>query len=545
MEAKPKAHLFAFAVLALFTFAFLGSEYHFDIAFGELAGSDAVVGAQAAILATSAVGLVGYSFVNRIAPARYRSILAAILGIACTALLIATQLTTNEQALLTHGCVLFLLLGALGNSAYFAVSLTHFASTALARLVGASYAAGLLLQFALHALAPNSIIEAGIIGCAIVALAFLLVARRSIIRRSSANRTEERNDQRVANEQLARKEALLILVCVVLMACVFSTLDNVVTVANAEGAFDLSTWPRLLLAASGIVAGFVFDLTHHRHSSFIMLCVTLLSLVSVLAIQVGGEALLGLVVFYLASGFFVVFFTTSFLRVAMSCANPSFWAGMGRASNNLCAAVVAMPSMALVSSGNALLVSTVGIVLLVAILISVYALENTRRAARRTAELEAAKLTALAIQPTQGSPTAHVDPTVSTASESPSAPAARTTTAVGANSAGRTAPTARPATAEKHRAAGAAEHIEAALPNTQPEAEQETPFAAFAKRYSLTPRERDVLAAVCSSEETLQCIADEMGISLRALQKHLTSIYRKSGTQSRAGLCAAAFTELK
>lgn len=63
MEPKPKAHLFTFAVMALFVFVFLGSEYHFDIAYGELAGPDSVVGAQASILATSAIGLVGYSLV--------------------------------------------------------------------------------------------------------------------------------------------------------------------------------------------------------------------------------------------------------------------------------------------------------------------------------------------------------------------------------------------------------------------------------------------------------------------------------------------------
>lgn len=507
MEAKPKAHLFAFSVLALFTFVFLGSEYHFDIAFGELASAEAVVGAQAAILATSAVGLVGYSLVNRAAPARCRSILAGALGVACTILLVATQLTDNTQALLAHGCVLFLLLGALGNSTYFTVSLTQHASAALARLVGASYAAGLLLQFALHALAPNSIVEAFIIGCGIVALGLLLAARRSVVQRPLGSETEKPSDQRVANERMAHKEALLILSCVALMACVFSTLDNVVTVANAQGAFDLSTWPRLLLAVSGIAAGFAFDLTHHRHSSLIMLCVTLLSLVSVLAIQVGGEALLGLVVLYLASGFFVVFFTTSFLRIAMSCANPSFWAGMGRAANNLCAALVAAPCMALVSSGNALLVSTVGIVLFVGILISVSALENTRRAAQRSAELEALKLAGLG------------------------APASQTATAEEGKDA-ETESSGTAAAAEQPQAAGA-----------EPKATQEAPFTAFAERYHLTPRERDVLVAVCSSEETLQCIADEMGISLRALQKHLTSIYRKSGTQSRAGLCAAAFTE--
>ena len=114
MESKPKAHLFAFAAMALFIFVFLGSEYHFDIAYGELAGPDSVVGAQASILATSAIGLVGYSLVNRTTAAKHRSILAGVLGTVSTLLLIATQLTQNANALLSLGCLLFLILGMLG-----------------------------------------------------------------------------------------------------------------------------------------------------------------------------------------------------------------------------------------------------------------------------------------------------------------------------------------------------------------------------------------------------------------------------------------------
>ena len=265
-----------------------------------------------------------------------------------------------------------------------------------------------------------------------------------------------------------------------------------VTLANAQGTFDLSTWPRLLLAISGIAAGFIFDLTKHRYSTVIILCVAMLSLVSALAIQTNSEVLLGLVIFYLSSGFFVVFFTSSFLRIAMRCANPSLWAGMGRAANNACAALVAMPSMALISSGDIMLISSITIALAMATLLVAHALENVRRTARHKAEIEALKLAELT------------------------------------------------ATAQTQTTKPQEE------PETKAPADKNTPdkhLATFSERYSLTPRERDVLSAVCSSEETLQRIADDMGISLRALQKHLTSIYRKSDTQSRAGLCSAALTE--
>lgn len=483
MESKPKAHLFAFAAMALFIFVFLGSEYHFDIAYGELAGPDSVVGAQASILATSAIGLVGYSLVNRTAAARHRSILAGVLGTVSALLLVATQLTQNANALLSLGCLLFLILGMLGNATYFSVAQTHYASNSLSRLVGTSYAAGLLAQFLLHSLAPNSVIEAAIIGASIIALGFALAARRNVLHVVPVRSTLPEKDQRTANERDALKEAILLLACVSLIACVFSTLDNVVTLANAQGMFDLSTWPRLLLAVSGIAAGFIFDLTKHRYSTVTILCVAMFSLVSALAIQTGSEVLLGLVIFCLSSGFFVVFFTSSFLRIAMRCANPSLWAGMGRAANNACAALVAMPSMALISS--------ITITLAMVTLLVAHALENVRRTARHKAEIEAIKLAELT--------------------------AAQMQTAKPQEEPGAKAP-ADKSTPDEH-------------------------LAAFSEQYSLTPRERDVLSAVCSSEETLQCIADDMGISLRALQKHLTSIYRKSDTQSRAGLCSAALTE--
>lgn len=491
MEPKPKAHLFTFAVMALFVFVFLGSEYHFDIAYGELAGPDSVVGAQASILVTSAIGLVGYSLVNRTAAARHRSILAGVLGTVSALLLVATQLTQNANALLSLGCLLFLILGMLGNATYFSVAQTHYASNFLSRLVGASYAAGLLAQFLLHSLAPNSVIEAAIIGASIIALGFALAARRNVLHVIPVRSALPEKDQRTANERDALKEAILLLACVSLIACVFSTLDNVVTLANAQGMFDLSTWPRLLLAVSGIAAGFIFDLTKHRYSTVTILCVAMFSLVSALAIQTSSEVLLGLVIFYLSSGFFVVFFTSSFLRIAMRCANPSLWAGMGRAANNACAALVAMPSIALISSGDIMLISSITIALAMVTFLVAHALENVRRTARHKAEIEALKLAELT-----------------------------------------------------------AAQMQTAKPQEEPEAkaptDKSTPdkhLAAFSERYSLTPRERDVLSSVCSSEETLQCIADDMGISLRALQKHLTSIYRKSDTQSRAGLCSAALTE--
>ena len=47
----------------------------------------------------------------------------------------------------------------------------------------------------------------------------------------------------------------LLALLVILMACIFSALDNAVTMHHAAGT-DIGQWPRLLLAVSGLSAGF-------------------------------------------------------------------------------------------------------------------------------------------------------------------------------------------------------------------------------------------------------------------------------------------------
>lgn len=62
---------------------------------------------------------------------------------------------------------------------------------------------------------------------------------------------------------------------------------------------------------------------------------------------------------------------------------------------------------------------------------------------------------------------------------------------------------------------------------------------AFIANHALTPREVDVLIAVTQDERPLKQVAEELGISMRMVQRHLSSIYQKTDTQTRAGLTKA------
>lgn len=80
-------------------------------------------------------------------------------------------------------------------------------------------------------------------------------------------------------------------------------------------------------------------------------------------------------------------------------------------------------------------------------------------------------------------------------------------------------------------------------PEMVPPRTPEEALAAFCESYGLTKRESDVLAAVVSDERPLKHVAAELGVGLRTVQHHLTSLYKKTGTQTRTGLTARFIEE--
>ena len=202
-------------------------------------------------------------------------------------------------------------------------------SRKLARYVGTAYGAGILMQFINNNLVRQELVEAVILSVLLTVLAWMLSRKKESVDEEQCEASRLRAEV-LKNPKNPQKTAMLLVILVALMTCIFATLDNAVTMAHAEGTMDIGQWPRLLLACSGLAAGWIFDLGKRKYMSIIMYCVMLLSTVCVVMIQFGGPFLVGLVVFYLSAGFFAVYFTTGFLALSMKMKRPALWAGMGR-----------------------------------------------------------------------------------------------------------------------------------------------------------------------------------------------------------------------
>ena len=481
------------SALALFTFAFLGSEFFFDSRIGLFISAEGVVGAQAMILGASVVGFLAYAPISKLAGGRRA--LRAVEAVGAIAALVTITVAESALAMQITGCIAFFLLGSLGAEAHWSMARAFEGSPSLAKGAGAAYAAGILLQFLSNQFVPAGMADAAVLCVGVTALAVFAAAGERdgesagqkcdktpgehaggpVAPESSGRITRPEQADAGSSRQAAPDSvktatcAVWLLALVVLLACMFSTLDNVVTLANAQGSISVETWPRLFLAASGLAAGALFDIRERRYMGFIMFAVTVLSTISILAVEAGASPVIGLIVFYLSSGFFVTFFTTTFLQLAPHMRTPQLWAGMGRAANNLCAFTVSGVSMMLTQSGIAA-VMIASLILFVLVSVA-FVGAGLFRLPSTVGEREAIK----------------------------------------AGLAAAAAPTLEEMQAE------------------------------FISRSGLTPREEEVLRAVTADERPLKQVADDLGISLRMVQRHLTNIYGKTDTQTRAGLTRAFF----
>ena len=63
------------------------------------------------------------------------------------------------------------------------------------------------------------------------------------------------------------------------------------------------------------------------------------------------------------------------------------------------------------------------------------------------------------------------------------------------------------------------------------------PLPALKERFGLTPSEMRVLHELVTTDDKQEAIAMRLDISVSTMRHHITSIYKKTGTQTRVALC--------
>lgn len=284
----------AVAAIAIFNFIFLGSEYLFDNMIAYVTDAQGVVLAQSYILGASFIGFVLAPFIIRSVEETMGCVLlmaGAISGVAC---IFIVQQHASYAMILIAGIILFVLLGVAGSRAHFVASRVIGNSRNLAKMMGIAYALGIFIQFINNNCVKTDMAQSIILS--VLAMVFLIIMMKLNDAQKTDIQAEKINEKRDSIKNPAAMAGTLT-VCVILMTCVFSTLDNAVTLVHATGSVDIGQWPRMLLALSGLLGGCLYDMKERRYMYIMMYCVTTLSTICVVIIEMGGPFLAGLIAF--------------------------------------------------------------------------------------------------------------------------------------------------------------------------------------------------------------------------------------------------------
>lgn len=479
--------------LALFFFTFLACEYLFDVRMPEFVSPDEVVIYESFVIGASVIGF----FVRPILYYRRPHAIDATndaTGVLLVAALLLLIMAVQVEVVIAGGLVACCALGYCGSTAY-----ANFARTpCLARAAALSYATGVLVQVLNHMVMPAGIPQqAVLVVCAIAQVALLHGARRAKLRDESNPNFEPSvaglsvdaleygakwQDDPEAKAAFRRTVARLT-VATAYLSGVFAALNAGLTTLHATGAVDLGDWPRLLLVVSSLAAGVLFDLRGRSYMNIGMTCAAMLSTLSFFVLIVdgnGGNELAATIIFYLGSGFFVVFFTTKYAAVSLYARWSYFWPCMGRVVNNVCSMFVTAPAVAIISSQNVLAAVGAALVMFVGIAITLLG-QLGQRADDAVMQ--------------DGLPLATDD--------------------LG----GDLAPTCSDP-----------EPVEAA------ELTSDERLDAFVATFGLTERERDILEVLVVSDQSVQDIATTLSLSRSTLYRHISSINKKTDTASRVAL---------
>lgn len=372
-------HIYAIILMGLFTFVFLSVEYMFVSRISLLVSQQRATLSQNYVLGVSTAGFLLYPLFKHFLNNRLYKLFMIITGLLSVFLTISTSYGKSFEYIFGAGIILFILLGLVGSNVYY-VSACMIRNRHLAKTAGISYFLGILLQFINHNAIHIRTIQLVILSVSMLMLFILLIENERILSRYSTDKYAAKTI--IESSAKGNKHNILlyisIIVLVILMACLFSTLDSAVTLVHSDGIADIGQGARILLAFSGLAAGFIFDISNRKYTGIIMYCIMILSTLCIVLLEFSKPFVAVLIVFYLSAGFFAVFFTSEFMELSQYVRIPELWAGMGRAVNNITAAVIASFVLQLLSSDNNLLKIVLILVLfvLVSIMSVIYTFEK-------------------------------------------------------------------------------------------------------------------------------------------------------------------------
>ncbi len=252
----------------------------------------------------------------------------AVLALINTLLAIMAFLHTDILVYTVSAAALTFLTGILGGQAYYTVA-RDIPKYWRGRVVAGGICAGTIVHLVLAAVIfPGNehwaqICKTGVLCAGITGSYLIINSGLSVLQQPQVGLSPHHN------QSYSRKFLAVLIASVVILCYLHSLNDGIVTIYHARGSINLYM-TRLFYAASLIVAGLIADLRGRQYLPVLSLAVMASVALNIILLNYPAAYTISLILMYIGSGFFVMFFTIAFLDMAIFTNRPALWAGAGR-----------------------------------------------------------------------------------------------------------------------------------------------------------------------------------------------------------------------
>ena len=322
---------------ALCFFAFQLTEFTVNDRADVLLGAEWVNAVYSAGIACTALGFLSFPVLRRIfAGERKRKAVMCTVGLISVLTSFALLTTSSKELFLVSSFFALLTYGHIGSNIYYSFSMMFSGSAYTGRVIGISMGCAVLLQFAVQNLLVT---DAAFIASIIISVAVMVF----FVVKPPKDWMFENPLPYSSENKTYKKEAYILIAATLFMSLVIGFIDGIVVAKHAEGSLSVSSYARLFYAFSLPAAGFTADFKNRKYLSIATVCTLFISTISTALISDANTFFWGTELMYTYSGFYVVFFTVSFIDLAPRTKSPELWAGMGRIIRSITAALTAIP----------------------------------------------------------------------------------------------------------------------------------------------------------------------------------------------------------
>ncbi len=300
---------------------------------------------------TRIIGFVSFAisrrFLTKENPRRIILLIVNIVFIISSAILVLYAIPfysgVTDPIMITALFTLSLSIGHLGGLIYYIMSSALVSDPYKGRILGSSCAVAVLIQWLMTG-HSNEIVQ-----LIMITILFLILTHLAI--RPPADYILEDNLPYAGYDPAFKKEvskqllitAAIILICTA-MAC---RIDIMFSTMSLGGDVNIYAFPRLFIIPGYLILGYFADRQRNKlYSSMFFIGILSSAILMIMPFYNAGYNFF-LSIYYLYIGFYIFFYTYSYISLAPRTDSPELWASFGRPLSDVCTAVIIIILMAL------------------------------------------------------------------------------------------------------------------------------------------------------------------------------------------------------